>query len=152
MQTLPDLDEAARRPAAERFLSRPAHGLTPEQQAEIADEILAVLKSPDFAAIFGPGSLAEVPVVGLVNGQPVSGQVDRLVVTDSEVLIVDYKSNRPPPERVEAVPPVYFGQMAAYRAVLRRIYPDRPVSAALLWTDGPRLMPLPADLLDRWAP
>ena len=44
------------------------------------------------------------------------------------------------------------GQMAAYRAVLREIYPDRPVSAALLWTDGPRLMALPGALLDRWAP
>ncbi len=152
LQTLPDLDAVARRPAAERFLAQEAHGLTPEQQSEIADETLAVLDGPDFAALFGPGSLAEVPVVGLVNGQAVSGQIDRLLVRDDAVLIVDYKSNRPPPEAVESVPPVYLGQMAAYRAVLRKIYPDRPISAALLWTDGPRLMPLPDALLERWAP
>ena len=152
LQTLPDLGAPARRPAAERFLARASHGLTPEQQAQIADETLAVLQTPEFAPLFGPGSLAEVPVVGLVNAQPISGQIDRLVVTDDAVMIVDYKSNRPPPEAVEAVPPVYLGQMAAYRAVLREIYPDRPVSAALLWTDGPRLMPLPTALLDRWTP
>ncbi len=152
LQTLPDLDDAARRLAAERFLALDSHGLTPDQQAEIADETLAVLQTAEFAPLFAPGSLAEVPVVGLVNAQPVSGQIDRLVVTDDSVLIVDYKSNRPPPDTVEAVPPVYLGQMAAYRAVLREIYPDRPVSAALLWTDGPRLMALPGALLDRWAP
>ncbi len=152
LQTLPDLDPSARRPAAERYLARPVHDLTAEQQADITDETLAVLETPGLATLFGPGSLAEVPVVGLVNGRAVSGQIDRLLVTDDEVLIVDFKSNRPPPEDAEDTPPVYLGQMAAYRAVLREIYPNYPVRAALLWTDGPRLMALDSALLDRWAP
>ncbi len=152
LQTLPDLHRSARRDAAEGYLARPAHDLTADQQAEIANETLAILDSPLFAALFGPGSLAEVPIVGLVNGRAVSGQIDRLLVTDDEVLIVDFKSNRPPPSESEDVPPVYLGQMAAYCAVLREIYPDRTVLAALLWTDGPRLMPLDTALLERWAP
>ena len=81
-----------------------------------------------------------------------SGQVDRLVVTAAEVLVLDYKTNRPPPVTKNDVAEIYVRQMAAYRAVLRRIYPDRAVACALLWTDGPRLMPLPAWLLDRYSP
>ena len=67
------------------------------------------------------------------------------------MLIVDYKTLRPPPENEDEVPQVYLRQMATYRAALRRIYPDRPVECALLWTEGPRLMPIGSALLDRAA-
>lgn len=148
LQSLPDLPEAARAAAAARYLSRPAWGLAPDEQAAIAAETLAVLDEPGFAALFGPGSRAEVPIVGLVGRHVVSGQVDRLVVTDAAVLVVDYKTNRPPPLRVEDVGDGYLYQMAAYRGALKDLYPARPVRCALLWTDGPRLMELPADRLD----
>jgi ATP-dependent helicase/nuclease subunit A len=71
-----------------------------------------------------------------------------LVVTDHEVLIVDYKTNRPPPTQVEDVPRAYLAQMAAYRALLQGLHPNKPVRCALLWTDAPRLMELPGDRLD----
>ena len=57
--------------------------------------------------------------------------------------MIDYKTNRPPPLEVEGIPRAYLYQMAAYRLVLGQIFPDRPVRAAILWTDGPRLMPIP---------
>jgi len=59
------------------------------------------------------------------------------------------KTNRPAPRRPDEVPPAYLKQLALYRAVLRRIYPDRPVRAALVWTDVPDLMEISADALDR---
>lgn len=156
LQLLPDLPAAARPAAARHFLAQPAHGLGPEAQAALAAEILAVLDHPDHAALFGPRSRAEVPLTGLIEGRAgpfaVSGQVDRLVVEPGLVQIVDYKTNRPPPAEPAGVAPLYCRQMAAYRAVLRGIYPDRPVRCLLLWTDGPRLMALPDALLDRHAP
>ncbi len=82
----------------------------------------------------------------------ISGQIDRLVVGDDSVAIVDYKSNRPPPDDPEAVAPVYLRQMAAYRHVIREAWPGRAVTAYLLWTDAPRLMALPDSLLDGHAP
>ena len=90
---------------------------------------------------------AEVPVVGLAEKTAISGQMDRVLVTDDEVLVVDYKTNRPPPQRVEDVPAIYLKQMAAYQGVLSRIYPRLPVRCALLWTDACRLMALPDALL-----
>ncbi len=46
----------------------------------------------------------------------------------------------------------YVRQMAAYRAVIRRVYPGRPVRCALLWTDGAFVTMLPDALLDRADP
>jgi ATP-dependent helicase/nuclease subunit A len=152
LESLPDLPAAARAPAAAAFLGRPVWGLEAAEQAAIAAETLAVLDHADFAVLFGPGSRAEVPVTGVVTlggrVQVVSGQVDRLVVTEDAVRVVDFKTNRPPPRRVEDVPEAYLIQMALYRAVLRGLWPERRILAALLWTDGPRAMALPEALLD----
>src|SRR6266568_6644812 len=75
-------------------------------------------------------------------------QVDRLAITAQGVLIGDYKTNRPPPRRTEDVPPGYVTQLALYRAVLGCIYPDRPIRAALIWTEVPDLMEISAPTLD----
>jgi ATP-dependent helicase/nuclease subunit A len=152
LQSLPELPERRRAAACRRYLERRAPDLNAEARREIAAQTLAVLRDPAFAPLFGPGSRAEVPLAGRVGDEVISGQVDRLAITDDAVLVVDYKSSRAPPEREAGVPTVYLRQMAAYRAILREIYPDRPVRCALLWTDGPRLMPLGDRLMDRYAP
>ena len=85
---------------------------------------------------------------GRIGERAFSGQIDRLLVTEDEILIVDFKSNRPPPAKPEGVPHAYLYQMAAYEALIRRVYPGRAVRSALLWTYAPRLMPLPSALLE----
>lgn len=156
LQSLPDLPPERRAEAARRWLRQPLHALTEEAAEALLAEVLAVLQSEDFAAIFGPGSRAEVPIAGLIEGPagpvPLSGQIDRLLVGPEEILVVDYKTNRPAPQDSKDVAPAYLRQMAAYRALLQQIYPGRPVRCALLWTDIPRLMPLEAALLDRAFP
>ena len=67
------------------------------------------------------------------------------------MLIVDYKTNRPPPREVERVAPAYLYQLAAYRLALGEIYPGRVLRAALLWTETPRIMQVPGELLDQYA-
>jgi ATP-dependent helicase/nuclease subunit A len=152
LQSLPELPIEEREIAARRFLALPTHGLTAEEQNEIRREILAVLDHPEFAMLFGPGSQAEVPLVGLVGRHALSGQIDRLVVSEDRVLIVDYKSLRPPPATEDEVAPIYLRQLAAYRAALARIYPDREIHCALLWTEGPRLMPISPEILAGYLP
>ena len=113
---------------------------------------LAILEHADFAHLFGPSSQAEVPLTGLVDGYAVSGKIDRLVVTADEVVVIDYKSIRPPPATVDGVAPAYVRQMALYRALLRQIFPRHTVRCTLLWTFEPRLMPLDDTILDRAMP
>jgi ATP-dependent helicase/nuclease subunit A len=152
LELLPELTVDERAAACARYLSLRGHGLGSDDASEIAEHTRRIIEAPEFAALFAPGSRAEVPIGALVDGRVIAGQIDRLVVTDDAVLVVDYKTNRPPPERPEDVPPAYRAQMAAYRAALARIYPDRPIRCALLWTDGPQLMALPEALLESFAP
>jgi ATP-dependent helicase/nuclease subunit A len=152
LQTLPELAPQEREAAAARFLALPVHALSSDEQDEICRETLAVLDAPEFAPLWGKQAQAEVPVVGLIGGRALSGQIDRIVVTDERVLIVDYKTVRPPPESEDAVAPVYLRQLASYRAALERIYPGRPVDCAILWTEAPRLMPISPALLERHLP
>jgi ATP-dependent helicase/nuclease subunit A len=64
--------------------------------------------------------------------------------------VVDYKTNRPPPTKVEHVAAAYLYQLAAYRLALHEIYAGRSVRTALLWTDGPRIMPISDTVLDEY--
>ena len=152
MQSLPDIPPERRRGAATDFLARCGGELPAEESATIVEQVLRLVEHPDFRALYAPGSRAEVPIVGrlTLNGGEVrvSGQVDRLVVTPDAVLIADFKTNRPAPRRIDEVPKHYITQLALYRALLARLYPARPVRAALVWTEIPDLMELSAAALD----
>jgi ATP-dependent helicase/nuclease subunit A len=149
-QLLPDLPAANRAAAAARILAK-ERDLTPEQRLEMVAAALGVLEDPRFVEVFGPGSRPEAAIAGtapeLPAGLAISGRVDRMTVTPDRVLVVDFKTNRPAPDRVDNADPAYLTQMAVYVAVLRAIFPGRRVEAALVWTDGPKLMPVPENLI-----
>jgi ATP-dependent helicase/nuclease subunit A len=150
LQLLPDVAPERRSEAARRLLAR-ERDLGDDQRAEMARAALGVLEDPRFAAVFGPGSRAEAALAGVAERLPaglaVSGRVDRLLVEAERVLVVDFKTNRPAPMRIEDADDAYVTQMALYWALLGEIYPDRAIEAALVWTDGPRLMPVPETLM-----
>jgi ATP-dependent helicase/nuclease subunit A len=156
LRHLPSLPTAQRAAAAERFLAQAAHGLDAEEIAEWAAEALSVTEAAGHAALFAATSRAEVPLIGTVKTRrgsfTVSGQVDRLAVTPTEVLIVDYKTNRPPPDAAQGVALAYRRQLALYRTLLQAIYPSHTIRAFLLWTAAPRLMELDAETLDASMP
>ncbi|MBP7064104.1 double-strand break repair helicase AddA [Ferrovibrio sp.] len=147
LQSLPDLPAAEQEAAASRFLAHPGHDLTPEMQAELRREVLAVLAHPAFAPVFSAEARVEAPLAGMVGEQIVVGRVDRLIVMPDQVLVLDYKTDRPPPAEAAATDPAYLRQMALYTELLRGIFPQHEIVAALLWTHAPALMPLPPALL-----
>src|SRR5262252_8224243 len=153
MQALPDLPPAARKAALERYLSNPAHRLSPDELVEIARQVLGILDDGRFAEFFAAGSRPEVSIVGRVarpGGEPVlvAGQVDRLRVTADAVLVIDYKTDPPVPSTLDDVPSDYVTQLAFYRAVSTGIYPAKRVRAALLFSAGPNLIEIPGPILD----
>ena len=152
LQLLPDLPPDKRADAALALLEREPD-LTVDQREEMASSALAVLSDARFAGVFGPGSRAEAAIAGgapdLPDGLAVSGRVDRLVIEPDRVLVVDFKTNRPAPDRIEDADDAYLVQMAVYVAVLRAVFPGRRVEAALVWTDGPKLMPVQENIITR---
>ncbi len=154
LQWLPELPVSDREAAAVRYLSRFQDTVSETDQTDFLTEVMRILDHPTMAPLFAPGSRAEVPIAGIVTSldgeqvRTVSGQVDRLVVTENKVLIIDYKTNRPPPLDARDVPVVYRRQMGLYARVLGSIYPGHKITASLLWTDGPRLMELSPRMLE----
>ena len=152
MQSLPDIPAANRRKAADDYLARAGAKLDTAERIKLAEQVMLVLQDPHFYELYGAGSRAEVPIVGRLQfgdkTARVSGQIDRLAVTQGSVLIADFKTNRPAPRRIEDVPLAYMTQLALYRTVLKNLYPEKTVRAALLWTEVPDLMELSAEALD----
>ena len=152
LQMLPALPQAERENAARNYLDHAEGTWSPAEREKAWVSVERVLGDAAFAAVFAPGSRSEVAVTGtlVLGGEPVtvSGTIDRLAVTPGRVMIVDHKTNRPPPANLGGVPDAYIVQLALYRALLSGIYPDREIVAALLFTEAPRLIELPAATMD----
>ena len=151
LQHLPSLPVAERRAAAQRFLARQGGTLTDTERDRLVDETVVLVADTRLAALFGPGSRAEVAIAGTVQRAgfaplPVIGHIDRVGVTDDAVLIADFKTGTPRP--LVNTPPGYITQLALYRAVLTPLYPGRSVRAFLVWTAGPAVVELDAATLD----
>ncbi|MCY3754044.1 MAG: double-strand break repair helicase AddA, partial [Alphaproteobacteria bacterium] len=150
LELLPEIAPERRLETARRFLAADPELATGAEAA--AREVMAVLDDPAFSRVFGPGSRAEAPLVGRIGGEIVSARIDRLALLPEETLIVDFKSGRAPPAGPAEAPAAYLRQLARYVALLRQMRPDRPVRAALLWTEAPLLMPIPESCLAPYMP
>ena len=147
LQVLPEVPAHDQFDVARKFLSR-APDLRESEIDEMISASFQTLQDSAFRDIFAAGGRSEAAIVGtLKSGQMVNGRVDRLIIQPDHVLIIDYKTDRPAPFDASGVEMPYWVQMAAYRAVLQSLYPDRPIRCALLYTDGPRLIELQADKL-----
>ena len=152
-ERLPPVTPSGRAARADHWLARAAGITDAAVRGEIVGSVLAILDDPALADLFGAQALAEAPIAAtLANGLVVSGTVDRLLIADDHVRVVDFKTGRRSPASIADVPPYHLDQMAAYAAALATIFPDRRIEAALLYTAGPRLFVLDGTLLDDHKP
>lgn len=149
LERLPELAEADRQSAAEAWLARHGSAFDAGERDAMIARALAVLTDPAWAELFSPAALAEVPIAATVGGQVVAGTIDRLLVQSDRVLLVDFKTARRPPAGIDDVPLAILRQMAAYVAALEAVYPGRTIEAALLYTETPLLIAIPAALIER---
>ena len=153
LEVMPDLPPESRNKICTEYLEKTCGHWPIEQRADVVKNVLSIIDSPDFSPLFQAGSRAEVPLAAQLEirtgNMLVAGQIDRLVVTEDEVFIVDYKTNRAVPNDPEAVSDEYLSQLALYREMVSRIYKNHRVVSMLLWTHVPKLMAIPDPLLDR---
>jgi ATP-dependent helicase/nuclease subunit A len=151
-ERLPDVAPHLRAQAADRWLLASAGEMDPVVREEIVKTALAIIGRPDFADVFSADALAEAPIAGLVDDRVVAGTVDRLLITDDEVHVIDFKTSRRTPASPDSVSSHYKAQMGAYAALLANIFPGRKVRASLLYTHGPVLIELPPEVLSAYKP
>jgi len=133
--------------AALAWLGRQARDMDEAAHREMAQAAIDVLANPEWADLFGPDALAEVPIAATVGPQVVAGTIDRLLITPDLIRLIDFKTARRPATDAGQVSVAILRQMAAYVAALEVAYPGRRVEAALLYTTGPHLIALSSDLL-----
>ncbi|MDQ8755135.1 double-strand break repair helicase AddA [Sphingosinicella sp. LHD-64] len=152
-ERLPGVAPPLRPTLADQWLEHAAGIADPALRALLVADACRVIEDAAFAELFGPQALAEAPIAAVIaGGVVVAGTVDRLLVSETGVLVADFKTGRRAPLELDLIPPAHLRQMAAYRAALRVVFPDRPVRAALLYTAAPILHALPDDLLDAHGP
>ncbi|MEX0317644.1 MAG: double-strand break repair helicase AddA [Ruegeria sp.] len=143
LEHLPGIGSEARGEACARLLP----DMHQADREALRAEAEAVLNAPHLAHVFSADTLAEVQATAGLNGRRMHGVIDRLIVTETEVQAIDFKSNATVPDTPEACPEGLLRQMGAYAQALAQIYPERRITTAILWTRNARLMPLPHDLV-----
>lgn len=151
-ERLPGVAPEQREAAAAAWLASAGGVADRERRARLVAQALAVIDHPEFADFFASDALAEAPVAGVVDGHVVAGIVDRLVVRDDAMLVVEFKTGRRIPVDAVSAPEAHLAQIAAYAAVLGGVFPRRSIKAALVYTSGPTLIPVPEELLDAYKP
>lgn len=140
LQFIPANSPDKREDAIRAYLKTQAAEFSAAEQDKIFTEVTALISSPQFAPLFSPSSVAEVSVMGLVDDRIISGQIDRLVITEDKVMIIDYKTNRPAASALNEVPTAYLKQMRAYRSLIARLYPTKQIETYILWTNTSHIM------------
>lgn len=136
LETLPDVPNDKRAPTAFAIAqNHPDAGLIPDLDDVVA-EATTLLDTPRLHWVFETG-LAEVPIsatLPALGGNRLYGIIDRLIINDNVVTVVDFKSNRITPAAPDQTPDGVVRQMAAYREALRQIYPNHTIKTIILWT------------------
>lgn len=144
LEELPGVAQDSRAVAAARHREKWGQALVETALAEAS----AVLDSAPLSHLFAPGTLAEVPITASLGDLRLHGVIDRLILTDTHILAVDYKTNRILPDTADTCPEGLLRQMGAYGEMLRHLYPDHTIETAILWTTNQSLMSLPHDLVN----
>jgi ATP-dependent helicase/nuclease subunit A len=152
LQHLPDVEVSRRTLIAPRLAAARFPALDPQIADLAITDTLALMDDSRFSALFGGSARAEVDIAGRVSvggkSAEVAGRIDRLVITDHDVTLMDYKTGRPPRDPSD-VPENHLRQLAIYEALLRDLYPDRVITTAIIWTALPALVVVPSARLAR---
>ena len=154
LEALPAIPPAFQNDTAAQLLHQclhEDHSFSESERDGMIQEAVEVLKSPALAEVFAEDALTEVGFSVTVDGQPMQGVMDRVLVRPDKVVVIDFKTNATVPTAPEDCPEGILRQMGAYRRALATLYPDRSAEAAVLWTRTATMMPLPSPLLqDAW--
>ncbi len=138
LQYVGTMDTELRESAAYTFLKKYLPDFSANDIADIVAEVVSLcLRYPE---VFSHESRAEVSVIGKVDGKIMSAKIDRLIVLQKKVIIVDYKTNRPAAQTMADVPAIYLKQMSDYKKLMQYIYPEKEIETYLLWTNTCNMM------------
>ena len=139
-ELLLDLPDLRREEAALTYLRN--------QQIVIEDlplqEILLILQSEILIPFCQGQAVAEMEIAAPDGNLR---RLDRVVVSNGIVKILDFKTSAAFPREVTSTPTAILDQLAGYATVMQQIYPEHQIECYLLWTAGPVLHYVPETML-----
>jgi ATP-dependent helicase/nuclease subunit A len=94
-----------------------------------------------------PDSFAELPATYSDGETIFTGRIDRVIMTDDEVRIYDYKTFKVGRKNIPALAREYYdNQLKYYEAACSRLYPGKKVSTFLLFTALPEIVQTSSNL------
>ncbi len=138
LERLPLFPESEQETTATRYIKKQMPKLSQQEVTMLFGEVYAILHHKECSDLFSKESLVETAIIGRIGELEISGQIDRLIVTDTYIKLADFKTGRPsvnPPQ-------TYLRQMALYMGLLKQLYPDRSFHSFLIWTQSAEVMPL----------
>ncbi len=143
LQYLPDIDIDKRKEISHYLIdNNSSKPMNDNDKNKIYNEVISIIEHSEYKELFSKNSIAEVPITGSDGNNIISGQIDRLVITDKEIIIADYKTHRTPPKNNEDIPPIYIKQMLSYKKLISDIYPNRKIRCILIWTNSTKISEL----------
>ncbi len=146
LERLPLLPDSQKAKTAIQYIKKQMPKLSEEEVKVLFDEVYSILHHRECSDLFSKESLAEAAIIGKIGGLEISGQIDRLIVTDSYIKLADFKTGRPSASPPEA----YLRQMALYMGLLTQLYPERSFQSFLIWTQSAKIIPLLNDQLNAY--
>jgi ATP-dependent helicase/nuclease subunit A len=102
------------------------------------NEACRVVDAPDLRRFFDPTQYNEarneVAVLYRADGRDITGAIDRLLIRDDTLLLVDYKTHRVDTQDIAAMVDRYTPQLRRYAEGLRQLWPGKPIEAVLILT------------------
>ncbi|WP_144753285.1 double-strand break repair helicase AddA [Bartonella saheliensis] len=151
LQYLPDCPPQKRQDYARNYLNIKASHWDESQREDALRHVWKMLDHIYLKPLFSQHSRTEVPLMGIVKirgkEQAISGQIDRLYITENSIIFADFKTGYPP-ENEAAIAPHHWLQMALYRKLLQAIHPDKDVQALLIYSKEAKIFKLPPEKLE----
>ena len=88
-----------------------------------------IKQNKELLPFFLKDSKTEVPIAGYINNNFVSRRIDRLIINDTEIRFIDYKTDI----NKEKFKEEYLNQLKEYSILLKDVYPDKKISGYILW-------------------
>lgn len=118
----------------EKYLENHHNYIKNEEKIKILRQTSNIFNNNKFNFLFEENSESEVPIMANLDGQIISGKIDKLIIKDNEILIIDYKSDKIKAEEIREKALKYQNQLNLYSKIIAKIYPNKKISSHIIWT------------------
>lgn len=139
LEVLPSANIKDREEIADIYLNSSFFILSQEDKDLIKQKVFNILNNEEYKSFFGKNSKSEVDIIGNINGKNVPKRIDRLVINDDKIIIIDYK-NTIHDYDIKTLPIEYKQQLNDYKTLIEKIYTNKKVECYILLTSFIKLI------------